>query len=263
MRFFVRFIASAVVAFVLTGYAVAIGNIHDLPELGMKVEIPDGYYVYTRESDIDDSEVTVFDTTMLKIRRRMEQNNVYLEAGNTDKTREISIIMARLEPEYDFRVLSKQELDAVCSDMGNYYDDKTGTLFTKSEYYYTDSAIFIKHYATMQKGSHSKRDIIGFFTVRNGKAITIRLISLESEIFEERELQIEEIIDSVTFYDENGKSQIRSSPEDRSLVFARFFLFIIAFIIMIDYAVQNNYIQWLLPKPLRKRYVEWYEKKYK
>lgn len=164
-----------------------------LSEVGISLQIPQGYITITRDASAYDSYLADWGYTKSSFTEAMVNQSSYLDAISPEYDTEIVVTMVENQLISTFRELSDVTLRTMVSSYTSFYENIGITVESYSVYKNTQTK-FVKLYLS-QEGANS----IQFYTVYDGKAINITLHNLTGSISEENEKTIESIVDSVVF----------------------------------------------------------------
>lgn len=171
---------------------------YDLDELGLSVDIPDSFWVFTRGTPADDPGYAEYGISKADMDSILEEKDIYLNALSSELNCEIVVtkIGSILD---DFSTWSDVALLTMTDGMKDVYSE-AGVTYIKSEIYNHPQAKFIKIYIS-QKSGDIKQYSVQYYTVYNSQAINITLHSYAGELGQEREDIVKEIVDSADFWD--------------------------------------------------------------
>lgn len=195
-------------ALFLPAYAAG-STTYDLDELDMSIDIPDEYYVFTRDTPASDPNYALLDINKADLDSLMESRDIYLNAIMSDPMGEIVItkISSSLK---DFSTLTDRTLSQLASDAKQVYE-QAGVTYLRHELYQHAQTKFIKVYLSQQSGGQTVYGL-QYYTVCDAKAINITLHSYAGPIDADKEAIIKDIVDTADFW--NAKSAAPAeSPE--------------------------------------------------
>lgn len=171
-------------------------NTYRLDALGMRVEIPDNYIVFTRNVQDDDPNLSLYGLTKEDMLSAMETRDIYLNAWDENATFEIVVTMTESSLG-DFNQLSDTELLTLASSLETVYD-AAGVTYLRSEIYQNDQTKFLKIYINQPNDGITVYGV-QYYTVYNGKAINLTLQSYEGMIDAAKESAMQNIVYSAHF----------------------------------------------------------------
>lgn len=180
------------VAMNLTVFAAS--NTYHLDELGLRVTIPSGYSVITKDTPANDPIFYYLNTTKSNILTQFEESHIYLNAISDTYNEEVVITMTENSLS-NFSLLSDTVLDTLASSLSEQYIEY-GISISKYEIYKHTQAKFVKIYFTdIAETVHG----LQYYTVYNGKAMNFTMRSYEGNISSRQESVIKAIINSIKY----------------------------------------------------------------
>lgn len=167
-----------------------------LEELGMSIDVPDEYAVFTRETADEDPNLKKYGITKEEVQDILIAGNIYLNAVEESGSHEINVTMVE-SPLADFSSYK----DSVLSYMvGTFIDglESYGVEYIKSYFYRQNEETFIKVY-TSQPHNDSTVYTVQYYTVHSGMAINVTLHSFEGSITVQQETVLKHMVNSVHF----------------------------------------------------------------
>ena len=180
----------------LSPAAFAAGSSYKLDELGMSIELPQDYIVFTRDIKSNDPNLSAYGLTRDELYSLMVDGCIYLNAWDKDLNYEIIVTMTD-SPVEDFNLYSDTALMDLASSAEDEYRNY-GITYIKSELYQHSQAKFIKIYISQQRNGSTVYGL-EYSTVYNSKAINITLQSYSGKIDSSKEAILKKIVDSVCF----------------------------------------------------------------
>ena len=180
----------------LSPAAFAAGSSYKLDELGMSIELPQDYIVFTRDIKSNDPNLSAYGLTRDELYSLMVDGCIYLNAWDKDLNYEIIVTMTD-SPVEDFNLYSDTALMDLASSAEDEYRNY-GITYIKSELYQHSQAKFIKIYISQQSNGSAVYGL-EYSTVYNSQAINITLQSYSGKINSSKEAILKEIVDSVRF----------------------------------------------------------------
>lgn len=183
---------------------------YDLEELGITIDIPNDYIVFTRDTPEDDSNYAAYGLTKDSMDELFKLQGIYLDTWDVDVQYEIVVTMIDTSFE-DFSSQSDFALTALTSNLDEMYQE-LGRTFLKSDPYQHKQTKFVKIY-TKQEKEDQAADTLQYYTVCNGKAINITMHSFYGGIDGEKEAILKDIVDTVYFQNIETPSLVREVTE--------------------------------------------------
>ena len=180
----------------LSPAAFAAGSSYKLDELGMSIELPQDYIVFTRDIKSNDPNLSAYGLTRDELYSLMVDGCIYLNAWDKDLNYEIIVTMTD-SPVEDFNLYSDTALMDLASSAEDEYRNY-GITYIKSELYQHSQAKFIKIYISQQSNGSAVYGL-EYSTVYNSQSINITLQSYSGKINSSKEAILKEIVDSVRF----------------------------------------------------------------
>ena len=176
--------------------ASAAGSTYYLSELGMHIDLPEDYIVFTRDTPADDPNFILYGISKEDMDSLLVQQDIYLNAITSTGDAEVVVNMMDSSLE-DFNQLSDSTLKTLASTFTSGYES-LGLTLTRSEVYQHSQAKFLKLYFY---GPSERGTMYGlqYYTVYDGKSINITLHSFLDEIGADEEGAFLGIVDTVRF----------------------------------------------------------------
>ena len=184
--------------------AFATGSTYELDELGMSIEIPSDYVVFTRDIRSGDPNLSAYGLTKDDLISLMLERSIYLNAWDKDVDYEIIVTMRESLLE-DYYQLSDTTLNGLMSALETEYA-AMGITLIRSDLYQHSQAKFAKIYISQPSNGGTAYGL-QYHTVYAGKAINITLQSYSGEIDSNKEAIIQKIVDTVHFDSEPQHSE--------------------------------------------------------
>ena len=150
------------------------GKTYQLAELGMSIDIPTEYVVFTRDITDNDPNLSAYGLCKSDLLSLMKSRNIYLNAWDKDVNFEIIVTMIESKIN-DFNLMSDTVLNTLASSFKSAYIDR-GITVEKYEIYQHDQAKFIKVYINQPNGA-DKVYGLQYYTVYDNKAINVTMQS--------------------------------------------------------------------------------------
>lgn len=176
------------------GSVVAASNTYALNQLGLRLTIPSGYSVITRETPANDPVFDKFGTTKSAILSQFETSNIYLNAVSDSNNEEIVVTMSENSIS-NFSLFSETELNALASTLVNQYA-QYGINVSKHETYQHSQAKFMILYFT---DSGNTVHGLQYYTIYDGKAMNFTMRSYEGYLSSRQKTAIKTVVDSVRY----------------------------------------------------------------
>ncbi len=171
-------------------------NVWTLDELGLSLELPENYVVFTRDIRENDPNLAEYGLTKKDMDNVMRSGNIYLNAWDEDVSHEIVVTM--IESSFpDFSGLSDTALLALVSLTVEPYEAAGATL-NGYEIYQHDQTKFIKLYLDQQNAG-TLVHTVQYYTTVSKKAINITMHYYAGEVDAYNERVLQDIVDSAVF----------------------------------------------------------------
>lgn len=178
-----------------TAYAAS-SKTYILDDLGMSIDIPSEYVVFTRNISDNDPNLSIYGLNKDDISELMESGNIFLNAWDDVVNFEIIVTMID-SPISDFNLMSDTMLNTLASSFKTEYAN-SGVTVEKYEIYQHDQAKFIKIYINQPNGT-DKAYGLQYYTVYDNKAINVTMHSYSGKIDSEKESILKSIVSTVHF----------------------------------------------------------------
>lgn len=167
----------------------------EFPEMGMKVELPEEYYDLKAGVDSNDAKITYYETVLKttkdELKNQYSQNGIVYNGISSNLSKELIIAVienARTKSNYHLTSLNNEEIEELKQEI----TDAFRTAQKQEQEVYDHNGI--KYIYTMFKNGTTT--IYQYYTIVNGKAITITLNSKYSNVKQD---ELKEIIDTIQF----------------------------------------------------------------
>lgn len=190
------FLAACLALCLFSVSASAAGSTYYLSELGMQIDLPEDYIVFTRDTPADDPNFILYGISKEDMDSLLVQQSMYLDAITSTGDAEVVVTMIE-SPLEDFNQLSDSTLKILASSFTSEYESMGITLL-RSEVYQHSQAKFLKLYISR---SSEQGTVYGlqYYTVYDSKAINVTLHSYLGEIGPYEEGALLDIVDTVRF----------------------------------------------------------------
>lgn len=180
-------------------YAFAQAKHYDLPEAELKVVIPGGHYVLTRDSKLGDPEIEglTFNEGLKKFQENLVKNDTYLYAIDRKETYDLNLKVSDLSnfPRIgDFIHYSNEELDRVYQNLREAYK-KLDIRLKDYEIAKVNGMTYLLMRSDPTVLYGQTTTILQYFTAYNSKAYIFTLQSFSKEIAPEMEDTLREIVE--------------------------------------------------------------------
>ena len=176
-------------------------------EIKIKFSVDNEYTVLTRDN-LDDTVLESLNTSKEKMKSLMENNNIYYDIVKSDLSYEILIVVPNVTPSYpNLLEATDEELTALKNTIIKETGD-TMPIIYKNKYAfvvvnYQDSNGYVKNY----------------YTVVNSRGYNIQL-QKKTEITDEEEDELKEIIDSIEFETPAKKQEEKKSIDIKVILWS-------------------------------------------
>ena len=195
-RLFTVLLLCCLTCCLLPSSTFAAGNTYDLDKLGMSIELPSDYVVFTRDIKANDPNLSAYGMTKDGLYSLMLERSIYLNAWDEYANYEIIVTMMD-SPLADYNLFSDTALSTVVSSFETEFAS-TGITFIRSDIYQHSQAKFVKIYISQPNYGDTVYGL-QYNTVYDGKAINITLQSYSGKIDSNKESILKKIVDTVHF----------------------------------------------------------------
>lgn len=182
--------------------------------LGMTVNIPSELTVLTQNTDLNDSDTASLNLTKEMFENYFVRHDVYLNALDSRLRYEISISMVQSgdgQTGFDFNTLTDSELRSFMTASAALYK-LVGMTYKSTELYTRNPALkFFKSELEIRNGAYPACGV-QYFTIHNGMAIDITLMSYDNLLDAEREALLAGIVSSISLQESAGQAAGTSEP---------------------------------------------------
>lgn len=169
---------------------------YQLTEPELRLSLPAGYVVFTRDIDENDPNLALYGLTKESISTLMTQRHIYFNAWDQEISHEIIVTMTD-SPIDNMQQLSDTELADLQDSFAPEYE-KAGITYLTSKVYEHPQVTFLKIYISQFNDDNAVYGL-QYYTIYEGKAINITLQSYSGEIDDAKEAIIKQIVDSAVF----------------------------------------------------------------
>lgn len=195
-RFLSTVLMICLVLWPLSVSAFAATSSYNLAELGMSIDIPSDYIVFTRDIKTNDPNLRAYGLTKEGLSSLMLERSIYLNAWDKDANYEIIVTMVD-SPFENYNQLSDTLLNGLIPSLKTEYAT-AGITFIRSDLYQHNQAKFVKIYISQPNNGDTAYGL-QFHTAYDGKAINITLQSYSGKIDSSKESVLKKIVDSIHF----------------------------------------------------------------
>ncbi len=192
-----RIILFILLALLLSVSARAAGTVR-LEELGMRVDIPEGYTVVTRNMAPDDPGLAIFDMDSEAVTKLLEDGGIYLDLMNEDPDFEFSVTSVPNEVKSMAR-FDDETLESMEDQLREQYAS-ADVQVKEVDHLFNGQAVFFKLLISGTQGDEQVQ-LLRYYTVQNYHAINLTLQYWGEEIPEKYQTLAQDILYSVQFDD--------------------------------------------------------------
>lgn len=188
-------------ALLLCGSAQAApAGTYSVEKLRMEITVPEGYYVFDVDTVEDDPDLAAWGLDGAQLAQTMKAGNIYLEIVPKDLSWELCLIMGESEefqPIFDFNLFDDKYFDQMMDELPEEYE-KMGLNIQNWSLWQGKQAKFVIIDTSQEvEGGEILRK--QFYTIYNGQAINLTMISYTGAITDEMvELQ-KTVAESIRF----------------------------------------------------------------
>ena len=167
---------------------------YNLSLLGLKVTVPSGYLVITRDTPASDSVFDELGITRSEIISLFKERNIYLNAISDEYDEEIVVTMSENSIK-NFTLFSDAQLKEMMSDWIDQFE-ALGIKVSKYEIYHHSQAKFLKiYYTDTTKSVHA----VQYYTIYDSKAMNFTMRSYTGSLSSRQEKAIKKMVDSIKY----------------------------------------------------------------
>ena len=167
-----------------------------LDELGLTIEVPEGYYVITRNMASDDPALAVFDMDSDQVTELLEKNDVYLDLMNEDAAFEISMTMTKNQ-ERTMNQFTEDALESMEASLAEQYES-SGLTVHSVQHFTQDSTVFFSIYVSGEQNGNPLQ-LLRYQTVHNYQTVIMDMQYWGSSVPEKYERLAKSMIASIHF----------------------------------------------------------------
>ena len=184
-----------------------------LDDLGMSLEVPDGYTVITRNMAPDDPGLAVFDMDSEEVTKLLEDGNIYLDLMNEDANFEYSITSVPNEVKSMTR-FDDDTLESMEDQLKEQYESADVTV-KEVEHLFNGQAVFFRIIISGEQNGEQVQ-LVRYYTVHNYNAIYFTLQYWGAEIPEKYQELSQNILYSVQFDEPDEYTSSTDSETDET-----------------------------------------------
>lgn len=170
---------------------------YHIDECGMRIEIPDGLIILTRNTTADDPIVAQYGIDLNAIQSFFRENDIYLDAFDENVNSEIIITVAPSESTLDFTKASNLVLKNLAESVQSDYEEEGIHIENYSVYKQKEIKFIVQEgYVDPVDEQHN---IKMYITSINGKTIGIAMNSYTGPLSDAQKETIQYVVDSVDF----------------------------------------------------------------
>lgn len=188
-------IAFCLILSVFTLPAHAASETYFLDELGMSIDIPKEFDVFTRDIKSNDPLLNEYGITKQDL-QYMYDGNFYIDAWDIENFYELIVTMSPASLE-DYNDFSESKMNTMISELPAEYE-RNGVTCIEMDIYDHSQTKFVRAHISQLDGSDLVYSL-QYNTVINGNGINITLHSYDGQIGSSEKALMKEIIDSVKF----------------------------------------------------------------
>lgn len=189
-----KILSGIIVAIIILLTTVTV-NAVNFEELGMKIDIPNLYYDLKAGIDSQDSNITYYEsilrTTKEDLRKQYEQSGIIYDGFQSSSSKQLiisAIENIRTKSDFNLNLLEENEVTQLQEELIN---ANTGMKKQSQEIYENNGIKYV--YTLFKNGNETSYQ---YYTIVNGKAITIALSSKFSNIKND---ELKAIVDTIEF----------------------------------------------------------------
>ena len=190
-----RILLLSLIVLLLTLSVSAAGTVR-LEELGLRLDIPEGYTVITRNMAPDDPGLAIFDMDSEGVTKLLEDGNIYLDLMNEDADFEYSITSVPNEVKSMAR-FDDETLESMEDQLKEQYVS-ADVAVKEVEHLFNGQAVFFRIVVSGEQNGEQVQ-LVRYYTVHNYHAIYFTLQYWGAEIPEQYRELAENILYSVQF----------------------------------------------------------------
>lgn len=173
---------------------------YSVEELRMEITAPEGYHVFDVDTVVGDPDILAWGLDGAQIAQTMKAGNIYLEIVPEDLSWELCLIMTESEdfqPIFDFNLFDGEYFDQAMDEISEEYE-KMGLNIQNWSLWQGKQAKFmiIDTSQAVQGGEILRRQ---FYTIYNGQAINLTMISYLGVITDEMAELQKTVVESAHF----------------------------------------------------------------
>mgnify|MGYP005962274117 CR=1 FL=1 len=200
----------------------------EVPELNMKIQLPDDMYVFTQDLDFTDPKVQEAGITdIYEAKKFYQDNSIYLNAVAKDKS--YQVVVSKKESDstkeiYDFTTATDDQIQSLIADMESSFKQGEGIDSYELSRYNANGRPYIRMLlnVTDQEG---KKHELNYTTVVNGHSVVVDTYG-EGDLTQVQEELVKNIVDTAQY-------TLVEKPETAELSTAVAFLIVAAPILLI------------------------------
>lgn len=191
-----NFISLFFAVIILISSNTASAEVYNVEESDMSIFMPDNFKTFTRTVSEDDPNLEMFSSKSALL-SQMKDSDIYVLSYSPDELDEITVVIkenADSQEMYNLSRFSDGKIKQISKQTAELNEDTD-----KCTLYKSDTLPFIK----TEQSTIAKDNVIVFSetytTVVNGKNITVSWNSYDSNLTDDEQIQLKQIIDSISF----------------------------------------------------------------
>lgn len=205
-------VAIMIATLLLPTQSYASGTTHYyINECDISVDVPNDLITVTREIDENDTALQQLQISKAELLDILEDRGIYLDATTSDGVFELWISTVKMDYDVNLNDISDEK---ILSEFGSILDkSNTGAIkYSSLSIYKSPTQKYIKAYGTPIEGD-TPNSTIQYMTAYNKHYIYVAGASYDGPITCDQELQLQAMVDNVTFGKESSGSKISDNME--------------------------------------------------
>lgn len=185
----------------LANFAMAEAKLCTIEELYMTIEVPENYYIFTREIPEDDPNLKRLGLTADELSMHFRASGIYLNGIDYDNLCEFVVIMNEMKESreiFNMADLTDEELQNAIDYFMERSETSSGKLYKESGILRTDTATFLVLTFSSNENFYTAYGV-QYYTIYNGQAINFILSAYDNSYLDNAYLDMESIINSIKF----------------------------------------------------------------
>ena len=195
------FLAVLIICLCFSAKVFAAPQKYEIKELYMTLDVPENYYVFTRDIDPNDKNLEKLGLTSEQLSTHFRASSIYFNGIDFDSLSEFVVVMNETDESrdiFDMSKLSDEELQTAVDYFMENFEKGAGKIFKESSIFKTDAATFLAFKFTSRENAYVAEGV-QYYTIYNGQAINIILSGYDNSHIASAMDDMAQMIESISF----------------------------------------------------------------